>query len=82
MKPSGNAVCAFGQMYANERKHRRPKTGDKWHLAEVYLKIKGKTHSLWSAVDQYGNVLEFMSFRTIEPQRYGRGKAFLPSFVR
>ncbi len=24
----------FGQTYANQRRHRRPQTGDKWHLDE------------------------------------------------
>ena len=32
--------------------------GDTWHLDEVYIKIVGKTHSLWRAVDQHGNVLD------------------------
>ncbi|EFH80768.1 IS6 family transposase [Ktedonobacter racemifer] len=50
----------FGQTYANELKRRRPKTGDKWHLDEVYLKINGKIHYLWRAVDQYGNVLDIL----------------------
>ena len=54
----------FGQMYANELRRRRPKTGDKWHLDEVYLKINGKAHYLWRAVDQYGNVLDM---RVAEP---------------
>lgn len=48
----------FGQTYANELRRRRPKTGDTWHMDEVYLKITGKTHYLWRAVDQYGNVLD------------------------
>lgn len=30
----------------------------RWHLDEVYVKINGKTHSLWRAVDQEGEVLE------------------------
>ena len=50
----------FGQMYANELRRCRPKTGDKWHMDEVYLKINGKTHYLWRAVDQYGNVLDIL----------------------
>lgn len=33
----------FGQAYANSLKRRRPRPADKWHLDEVYLKIKGKT---------------------------------------
>ena len=34
--------------------------GDKWHLDEVFLKINGKTHYLWRAVDQEGNVLDIL----------------------
>ena len=29
----------FGQRYANQRRQRRAKPGDKWHLDEVFLKI-------------------------------------------
>jgi putative transposase len=29
----------FGQPYANQLRRRRPKTGDKWDLDEVFLKI-------------------------------------------
>jgi hypothetical protein len=50
----------FGQTYATELKHRRGKAGDKWHLDEVFLKINGKTHYLWRAVDQDGNVLDIL----------------------
>jgi len=50
----------FGQTDANELKRRRGKTGDTWHLDEVYLKINGKTHYLWRAVDQDGNVLDIL----------------------
>lgn len=34
--------------------------GDKWHLDEVFIKIAGKTHYLWRAVDQAGNVLDVL----------------------
>src|SRR5947209_12662792 len=50
----------FGQTYANQLRHRRPQTGDKWHLDEVFLKINGKMAYLWRAVDQYGNVLDIL----------------------
>jgi putative transposase len=49
----------FGQTYAN-RLRRRPQPGDKWHLDEVFLKINGKLHYLWRAVDQHGNVLDIL----------------------
>src|SRR5437879_3330126 len=50
----------FGQTYANELKRRRGKMGETWHLDEIYLKINGKTHHLWRAVDQDGNVLDIL----------------------
>ena len=49
-----------GQIYANDLHRRRPQPGDKWHLDEVFLKINGKLHYLWRAVDQYGNVLDIL----------------------
>ncbi len=50
----------FGQVYANQLRHRRPQTGDKWHIDEVFLKINGEIQYLWRAVDQYGNVLDIL----------------------
>jgi putative transposase len=50
----------FGQQYANQLRQRRVQTGDKWHLDEVFLKINGKIHYLWRAVDQHGNVLDIL----------------------
>jgi putative transposase len=50
----------FAQAYANELRRRRPRPGDKWHLDEVYIKINGKCHYLWRAVDQGGNVLDIL----------------------
>ena len=53
--------CAkFGQTYANGLRRRRARPGDKWHLDEVFIKINGKTHYLWRAVDQHGNVLDIL----------------------
>ncbi len=50
----------FGQTIAEELRRRRPQPGDKWHLDEVYLKINGRTHYLWRAVDQQGVVLDIL----------------------
>src|SRR5258706_12463784 len=50
----------FGQTYANELRRRRPRCGDKWHLDEVFLTIRGEKHYLWRAVDQDGNVLDIL----------------------
>jgi putative transposase len=50
----------FGQAYASGLRRRRPRPGDKWHLDEVFIKINGKTHYLWRAVDQDGTVLDIL----------------------
>jgi len=50
----------FGQTYANALRRRQPARGDKWHLDEVVLTIKGKHHYLWRAVDQDGNTFDVL----------------------
>src|ERR671926_524072 len=50
----------FGQDFANQIRRRLPATGDKWHLDEVAIKIAGKKHWLWRAVDQNGLVLDVL----------------------
>jgi putative transposase len=52
--------CKFGQAFANGLRRRRPRPGDQWHLDEVFIKIRGKIHYLWRAVDQDGNVLDIL----------------------
>src|SRR5260370_23177582 len=36
----------FGQTYANDLRHKSPRTGDRWHLDEVFVKISGRLHYL------------------------------------
>src|SRR6476660_3391824 len=50
----------FGQAFANRIRRRLPCAGDKWHLDEVAIKIAGKKHWLWRAVDQDGLVLDIL----------------------
>ncbi len=50
----------FGRLFANTLKRRRAKPGDKWFMDEVFLRIQGKVHYLWRAVDQHGNVLDIL----------------------
>jgi putative transposase len=50
----------FGQTYANDLRRRSPRSGDRWHLDEVFFKINGSIHYLWRAVDQDGEVLDIM----------------------
>ncbi|MDV6278230.1 DDE-type integrase/transposase/recombinase [Rhodococcus erythropolis] len=47
----------FGLEYARRLRRRAPRPGDKWHVDEVFVKIRGVRKYLWRAVDQHGNVL-------------------------
>ena len=55
----------FGQEYANRIRAKEGRAGDTWHLDEVFIKVKGKQHYLWRAVDQDGDVLDIL----VQPRR-------------
>ena len=44
-------VTKFGQQYARSIRRDRPKPNDRWHLDEVVIAIKGRTHWLWRFAD-------------------------------
>ncbi|UIK04718.1 IS6 family transposase [Neorhizobium galegae] len=51
----------FGRAFASEiRRRSAGRVGDKWHLDEAVVSIRGKKHWLWRAVDQDGFVLEVL----------------------
>nr|WP_263969208.1 IS6 family transposase [Roseomonas sp. SXEYE001]MCV4210261.1 IS6 family transposase [Roseomonas sp. SXEYE001] len=50
----------FDRLFANELKRRRPRPGDTWHMDEVFIRMRGKIHYLWRAVDQDGHVLDIL----------------------
>ena len=50
----------FGQKYCGQLKKRRGTIGDIWFLDEVFIKINGKLHYLWRAVDQDGEELDIL----------------------
>src|SRR3954462_7795326 len=58
----------FGQAFANQIRRRLPCAADKWHLDEVVLKIAGKRHWLWRAVEQTGVVLDVLVQRRRDKQ--------------
>ena len=59
-------------------RRRRPRPGDKWHCDEVQLKINGRKHRLWRAVDQEGMVLDIL----VQPRRHQEAaEAFLRRVV-
>ncbi|QRM56785.1 IS6 family transposase [Sinorhizobium sp. BG8] len=51
----------FGRAFANDIRRRSVgKLGDKWHLDEVVITIRGRRYWLWRAVDQDGFVLDVL----------------------
>ena len=48
----------FGTMYARRLKRKHRGYGDTFYIDEVFVKINGKQHYLWWAVDQDGEVVD------------------------
>ncbi len=57
---AARGVLLTDETVRHELRRQRPRPGDKWHLDAVFLKINGKTHYLWRAVDQHGAVLDIL----------------------
>lgn len=67
-------VDRFGPLFAREIKKRRSQQMRqvaqwRWHLDEVFVKIRGETHYLLRAVDHEGEVLEGSSRKNEISQR-------------
>ncbi len=50
----------FGRLIACNLRHGRPRASARWHLDEMVIKIRGRNHWLWRAVDDEGEVLDFL----------------------
>jgi putative transposase len=48
----------FGALYARRLKRKHQGYGDTFYIDEVFVKINGKQHYLWRAVDQDGEVVD------------------------
>jgi putative transposase len=87
----------FGPMFAGEIRRKRGQrvrqfTHWRWHLNEVFVKINGKQHYLWGAVDLEGEVLESfvikrdkvaaLKFIKKAMKRHGRPKIIVPDRLR
>ena len=48
----------FGPKYARRLRRRHPGSGDSFFIDEVFVKIQGRQHYLWRAVDQDGEVVD------------------------
>lgn len=50
----------FGPVIARNLRSLRPMPSDHWHLDEMVIAIRGKHYWLWRAVDNEGEVLDFL----------------------
>ena len=55
----------FGRLIASNLRRSRPRPSPRWHLDEMVIKIRGRNHWLWRAVDDEGEVLDFL----VQPRR-------------
>ena len=55
----------FGPTIAANLRRSRPRPSDYWHLDEMVVTINGKRYWLWRAVDNEGEVLDFL----VQPRR-------------
>ena len=62
----------FGPLFAKEIKQKRVgcHSNWRWHVDEVFVKVNGKQHYLWRAIDHEGTVLE-----SVVTKRRGRRAA-------
>lgn len=75
----------FGPIFAADIRRKRVQkmqsfSNWRWHLDEVFVKINGKTHYLWRAVDHEGEVLE--SYVTKQRDRKAALKFIRKSMMR
>jgi putative transposase len=50
----------FTPTYAKSLRKKQGRLGDQWFLDEVFIKINGRQHYLWRAVDQDGSELDIL----------------------
>ena len=58
----------FGHSVAVSLRLSRLRPSSKWHLDEMVIKVRGGKHWLWRAVDDEGEVLDFL----VQPARCAR----------
>jgi putative transposase len=58
LRSRGRLCIKFGAKYSRRLKRRHQGYGDTFYIDEVFVKINGKQHYLWRAVDQDGEVVD------------------------
>jgi putative transposase len=69
----------FGALYTRRLKRKHRSYGDTFYIDEVFVKINGKQHYLWRAVDQDGEVVDVY----LQPRRDGAAaRRFFKRLIR
>lgn len=69
----------FGAQYAKRLKRKHQGFGDTFFMDEVFVKIQGKQHYLWRAIDQDGEVVDVF----LQSRRDGKAaKSFFKRLLR
>ena len=58
-----NWCLKFGPSYARTLRRKQGRFGDIWHVDELFVTIRGQRYYLWRAVDQDGDVIDFLVTR-------------------
>ncbi|MFT4825333.1 MAG: putative transposase, partial [Cryomorphaceae bacterium] len=75
----GRLCIKFGAIYTRRLKRKHRGYGDTFYIDEVFVKINGKQHYLWRAVDQDGEVVDVY----LQAKRDGAAaKRFLKRLLR
>lgn len=62
----------FGAIFTRRLKRKLRGYGDTFYIDEVFVKINGKQHYLWRAVDQAGAEISGYACRCLQPIQSGR----------
>jgi putative transposase len=53
-------LLKFGRLIANNLRQSRPQASPRWHSDEMVIKIRSRNHWLCRAVDDEGEILDFL----------------------
>jgi len=56
----GRWFLKFGRQIARNLRRSRPRASARWHIDEMVIKIRDRKYWLWRAVDDEGEVLDFL----------------------
>ena len=78
----GRLCIKFGAIYSRRLKRKHQGYGDTFYIDEVFVKINGKQHYLWRAVDQDGDVVDVVDVYLQSKRDSAAAKRFFKRLLR